>query len=344
MTSDRPWRKRYNITSKSCLHTLPSVSTTCIETQHMETDIIHSHAPFMVHPHDTLPALAVSRGSDASEDADADTVSMYSESSSSITDSPDTALQDTDNEGEVFKASFNISRPPSPNAAFAHDGDEWLPKATQAGYFVFPDPCSSVTWAGSTPECIGSNNAVPPNGEKHSIDDRAAPKDGSLRKSAQQDPASSANGQTSQFLPLLQDEPNYPRYPPLNRGLEKINKRLKRATAHSEEPSTQSSETHPVLGIHPAFRKVESSSGLRTEELTALKAEVKRLKADVKAIQRSTTSRDSHQKDAIRRLERHEERLVGGWERMRDELFHIKVMQERLQRRVNMEQNMEHRW
>jgi hypothetical protein len=89
---------------------------------------------------------------------------------------------------------------------------------------------------------------------------------------------------------------------------------------------------------------VESSSGLRTEELTALKAEVKRLKADVKALQRSTTLRDSRQEEAIRRLERHDERLVGGWERMRDELFHIKVMQERLRRRVNMEQNMEDRW
>ena len=298
----------------------------------------------MVQPQCTHPPLPFTRDIDLSEDADADTVSMYSESSSSITDSPDTALQDTGNEGEVFRASFNDSRSPSPDTAFTHDRDEWLPTATQAGYFVFPDPCSSVTWAGSTPECIGSNNAVPPNAEKLSIDGGAAPKDGSLRTSAQQDPASLANEQTSQFLPLLQDEPNYPRNPPLNRGLEKINKRLTRAAAQSEEPSTQSSETHPILGIHPAFRKVESSSDLETEELTALKAELKQLKADIKALQRSTTSRDSRQEEAIRRLERHEERLVGEWGRMRDELFHIKVMQERLRRRVNMEHNMEGRW
>ena len=68
------------------------------------------------------------------------------------------------------------------------------------------------------------------------------------------------------------------------------------------------------------------------------------LKADVKALERSTTSRDGHQAEAIRRLERHEERIVGGWERMRDELFHIKVMQERLWRRVSREESMEGRW
>jgi hypothetical protein len=78
--------------------------------------------------------------------------------------------------------------------------------------------------------------------------------------------------------------------------------------------------------------------------LTALKAEIRQLKADVKALERSATSTDSGQAEAVRHLHRNQERLVRGWEKMRDDLFHIKVMQERLRRRVNLEHNMEGRW
>ena len=145
-------------------------------------------------------------------------------------------------------------------------------------------------------------------------------------------------------MPLLKDEPNYPRNTTLSRGLEKINQRLTRAATYTEERPTQSSETRPALGIHPAFRKVELSYDVNTEELAVLKAETKQLKAVVKALQRSTTSTDSRQAEAVRHLHRNQERLVGGWERMRDELFQIKIMQEQLGRRVNMERNMEGRW
>jgi hypothetical protein len=150
--------------------------------------------------------------------------------------------------------------------------------------------------------------------------------------------------ETDQFLPLLKDEPNYPRNPTLNRGLEKINTRLKRAISCEEERSTQSSKTTPILGIHPALRPAEPSFVVDAEELAALKAEVKQLKADVKALGRQATSRDNRQVEFLRHIGMNQDSLVGGWGHMRNELFQIKVMQEQLRRSVNTQRNMDGRW
>jgi hypothetical protein len=264
--------------------------------------------------------------------------------SSPNTDSADTVLQNTDDEDEDFEASSSDSRTSSPDIRLASRHDEWLATATQAGYFVFPDPFSTGERIGNAPEPIESYVTVLSDNEKHAIEDRVAPRNVSLAKGAEQNPTASPNQETTRFLPLLKDEPNYPRNPALNRGLEKINQRLTRATTHTVEQPTKPSKTRPILGIHPALRQVESSSDVNAEELTALKAEVKRLKADVNALQQSATLSDSRQAEAVRNLHRNQERLVGGWESMRDELYHIKVMQEQLRRRVNMEQSMESRW
>lgn len=271
---------------------------------------------------------------------------MYSESSSPTVDSADTAHQDTDDEGEGedFEASSNDSRKASPDTALTHNCNEWLPTATRAGYFVFPDPFSAGEGTGSAPEPIESQSAVTSDNRRSTVVDTATSAGVSRGKSAERNPTVPPKKEANRFLPLLKDEPNYPRNQTLNRGLEKINQRLARAATHAEERPTQFSETRPALGIRPAFRKVESSSDVNTEEFTVLKAEIKQLKAVVKALQRSTTSTDSWQAEAVRHLRRNQERLVGGWERMRDELLQIKIMQEQLGRRVNMERNMEGRW
>ena len=185
---------------------------------------------------------------------------------------------------------------------------------------------------------------MPSDIERHIIEDKAVLSDVSLEEGGGLDSAAPLKEKTNQFLPLLKDEPNYPRNPALNRGLEKINQRLTRATTHTEEQPKQPSKTPVILGIHPALRQAESSSVVKSEELTALKAEIRQLRADVNALQQSATSTDSGQAETVRHLHRNQERLVGGWERMRDELFHIKVMQERLRRRVNLEHNMEGHW
>lgn len=312
----------------------------------MNIDILHSRAPFTTQPHRPLPPFTFPPGINASEDvdADADTVSICSESSSPATGSADTAFQNTDDEGEDFEASSNDSRPPSPDKAIPHDRNEGLLTAMQAGYFVFPDPCSTGKIVSSTPEHIISNRAVLSNIERHIIEDRAPPRDVPCGRSAEQGSTAPLIESENRFLPLLKDEPNYPRNPTLNHGLEKVNRRLARAATHAEERPTQSCEPQAVLGIQPAFRQAGSSSDVKTEKLTALKAEIKQLKADVKALQRSATSTESRQAEAVRHLHGNQERLVGGWERMMDELFHIKVMQEQLRRRVNLEHKSEGRW
>jgi hypothetical protein len=303
---------------------------------------------FTAQSHYTLPPFTFPRSMDASEDADADTVSMHSESRSSATDSSDTTSQGTDTEHKDFE---NDVRTLSPDTAIARPCSEWLPAATQAGYFVFPDPFSPGRRDNSSPERTRSYVATSSEDESSTSENESEtedpgstpPKNVSPEGKTEQDPAPSVN-ETEQFLPLLKDEPNYPRNPTLDRGLEKINKRLRSATTHSEERSTQSSKTQPVVGIHPAFRQVEPQSANDNEALKALRAKVSQLKAEVKALERSATLMDSRYTEVIENVRMNQKRLVGGWARMRDELFQVKLMQEQLRKRMNMEHKMEGRW
>lgn len=307
--------------------------------------------PLTAQPYHTLPPFTFPRGRNASEDADADTVSMRSESSSPNTSSADTALQDGDIEGGDAEASPHRSRTPSPDVAPARHRSELLPTLTQAGYFVFPDPFSSGRRTSSSPERTGTYAATSSEdegstaeGESEDEDyESAPPKNVSPERKLEQDPAMSVK-ETNQFLPLLEDEPNYPRNPTLNRGLEKINKRMRSATTRSEEPPAQSDRLPPLSGIHPAFRQAKSKSANDNEALSALRAEVKQLKAEVKALERSAAFMDSRYAEVIENVRANQERLVGGWTRMRNELFQVKVMQERLRRRVNTDRDIEGRW
>jgi hypothetical protein len=313
--------------------------------------MFHSHVPFTAQSYHTLLPITFPRGRNAAEDADADTVSMHSESRSSATDSSDAAFQGTGTEDKDFETSSNDARTRLPDTAIAHCRSEWLPTVTQAGYFVFPDPFSSGRRASSTLErtksyaVTSSEDEMSIAEDKSEIEDHEGtpPKNASPKRKTKQDPAASVK-ETKQFLPLLMNDPNYPRNPTLNRRLEKINKRLRRATTCSEEPPTQSDRTPPVSGIHPAFRQAESHSTNDNEALTALRAEVEQLTAEVKALERSAILMDSRYAEVAGNILMNQERLVGGWERIRNELFHIKVMQERPRGRVNTVRNMEGRW
>jgi hypothetical protein len=305
----------------------------------------------MAQSYQTLPPFTFLCGRDALEDADVDTVSIRSGSRSSATDSSDTALQGTGIEDKDFETSSNDARTRSPDTAVAHSRSEWLPTVTQPGYFVFPDPFSSGRRASSTLERTKSFAATSSEDEMSIAEDKSEIEDhegtplknASPKRNTKQDPAASVK-ETKQFLPLLTDEPNYPRNPTLNRGLEKINKRLRRATTCSEEPPTQSDRTPPISGIHPAFRQAESHSTNDNEALTALRVEVKQLTAEVRALEPSATLVHSRYAEVIENVRMNQEKLVEGWERMRHELFRIKVMQERLRRRMDTDRNMEGRW
>lgn len=299
----------------------------------------------------TLPSFTFPRRRNVSEDADADTVSMGSESSSPSTSSAGTALQVVDIGDKDSQASPNHSKTPSLDTALTRHRRECLPTVPQAGYFVFPDPFSSRRRASSSRERIRSSAATSSEDEGSTSEDELEtedhgsrlPENVSLGQGAEQDPAASAK-EAKQFLPLLKDEPNYPRNPTLDSGLEKINKRLRSATARSEEQSTQSNERNPILRIHPALRQAEPQSANDNEALAPLRAEAKQLKAEVRALEQSAACMDSRYAEVIENVRMNQERIVGGWARMRHELFQVKVMQEQLRRRMNMEHNMEGRW
>jgi len=279
---------------------------------------------------------------------------MYSDSSCPNADSADTVLQDigTEGEDEDFVISSNVSRTPSPETMLAGTRSEWLPTVVRSGYFVFPDPFSSGQRISSSPERKRSYATTSSEDEGGTTEDESEmedyestpPESVSLDQGAEQDTAPSLKKEANQFLPLLTDEPNYSRNPTLNRGLEKINRRLTKTKSCAEEQSTQSSKTNPILGIHPALRQAESHPAIDNEALAALKAEVKQLKANVKALKRLATSRDNRQAEFLRHVGMNQDSLAGGWEQMRNELFQIKVMQEQLRRSVSTQRNMDGRW
>jgi len=107
-----------------------------------------------------------------------------------------------------------------------------------------------------------------------------------------------------------------------------------------EDRPTQSDTTDPILGTHPAYRRKDSHLATETNQLAALQAEVKQLETMTKAMNRLANSTNNRQKEAIERLDRNQERLIDGWERMRNELFEIKVAQDRLRRRVTVDTDM----
>lgn len=156
------------------------------------------------------------------------------------------------------EASSNDSQTLSPDLAPDHDRSEWSPAALQAEYFVFPDPFSSGRRASSSRERIRSYSATSSDDEGSTSEDETQtedrggiiPENASFGQGTEQGSAPPPDKETNQFLPLLKDEPNYPRNPTLNGGLEKIKKRLNGANPRFEEPSTQSSRAQPNLGVH----------------------------------------------------------------------------------------------
>lgn len=284
----------------------------------------------------------------SSEDFGVDTESRHIESRSPTILTTHRASQGSKADGESSDKGYNSSPASSPGTTFAHDCNAGLP----TGYFIFPDPLSPGRGVDGNPESIETDPTTSSENEECITEDKPAAQlenkppliNVSRENAAEQDLALSVNNETKQFLPLLKDEPNYPRNPTLNPGLEKINKRLRSVTTNLEDRSTPSNGANPISGVHPAFRQTESQPSIDNKALEALKAEVKQLKADFKVLERSLTSKNSRQAEAIRRLERNEERLVRGWERMRDELFRLKAMQERLRGRANMQHDVEGRW
>ena len=270
-------------------------------------------------------------------------------SPTSTTGRVDTATQTDEVEREASSVSYDYSPEVSPDTAFAQHRNERLPMETKSGYFIFPDPLALGRRISDTPENIVPHGATPSEAKISSSTDAIAMETGD---GIQPDdvPFGTAVGPNSappddqgmkQFLPLLVDEPNYPKISTLNPGLDKINKRLTRAASHLEEPHTRSGKTDMVPKIHPALRQAESHPVIDTELLTALQAEVEQLRADIQAYTWLARSTDSRLGETITRLDRNQDRLVTGWDRMRDELLEIKVTQNQLRRRMNMYLNFE---
>ena len=212
------------------------------------------HTPFTAQSYRTLPPSSFSSGINASDDADSDNVSIYSEASGQTTDSPDTAIPDTDDEDKDCEPSSTESRSPSPDTALARHHIESSPTAMQVGYFVFPRPFSSGKSTSSSPENTRSHATSSPKDEESIVEEKSevadynsfSSRNVSLGESFGQNSTAPPKKETKRFLPLLVDEPCYPRNPILNRGLEKVNKRLTKAAAFAEEQLKQPSKPNPI--------------------------------------------------------------------------------------------------
>lgn len=194
-------------------------------TQGVDVDTQYSHAPVMAEPVRVIPPRALPHGEDATEDARADIDSLDLQSRNPTATTEASATQDIEAEGATSSTSCTSSPTSSSDAAFAHDCSTWLP----TGYFVFPDPLSPDRGVDTIPGTI-EKHAAASSGNKQSIAENKAaaglenkkpsPVNVSLKNAAEPDPAPSVNDKTNQFLPLLKDEPNYPRNPALDLRLE----------------------------------------------------------------------------------------------------------------------------
>jgi hypothetical protein len=252
------------------------------------------------------------------------------QSPTSATSYADTAFQTVETDCETSNASCNNSpRNVTSHTASVRARNAWPPAATQAGYFVFPDPLLSGRGTSNSLENARSHDATL--SENELLDSKeevvtelrisAQPDDVPFERSVEPESTPSDGHEGRQFLPLLEDDPNYPKNPALNPGLEKINRRLTRVTLCPEKQYTQSDGPIPIPKNHPAFREADPSSTVGGERLAALQAQVEQLKADLQALKQSASSKDSRGGKAIKRLDRNQDRLVDGSERMRTNYF-----------------------
>jgi hypothetical protein len=288
----------------------------------------------------------------ASED-DADTVSLGLDSASEIATTMSTGSRTPSTEaGESRSSRASSATPPhgseipsvvSPSEASLRQSSTSQSPNVEAGYFALPDPLPSSARVGTSPVTVGSYSATPTGSTRGAAEDKIATElCGSPRMKRVQDARNhplnamaTAEVGKNEFLPLLNDGPNYPTQPSIVDKLSSIGKQPTNTQVLTKKNPAQPNAKLQSPEIHPALRPTESQSASYEEQMVALNAEFGSIANDLKSLIQSTSSKHLRLSEDMESLQKNQDQLLRGWEGMRNELLELKESQQQLRQHVN---------
>jgi hypothetical protein len=287
----------------------------------------------------------------ASED-DGDTVSLSLDSTTGIAMSMGTESQNPNTQASDWMGSRASSATPphrriipsvlSPSVMSVEQSSSWQSPNPEAGYFVLPDPLPSSASVVTSPVAVGSSSATPTGSARCVVEDTIAtelcgsPRLKSVRgaRNPPLDAMATAEESDNHFLPLLKDESNYPNRPSVNVKLSNISKHPTDTQSLAKENAAHPNAKLQPSGIHPAFRQPNPHTVSHDEQMMALHTEFESITNDLKGLIQSTSSRNHRLSEDVERLQKNQDRLLRGWEGMRNELLELKRSQQQLRRCV----------
>jgi hypothetical protein len=153
----------------------------------------------------------------------------------------------------------DISSVVTPSEASLQQSSTSQSPNVEAGTFILPDPLPSSARAVTSPVTVGSWCATPTDSTCGVVEDEIAtelcgtPRLKRVRdaKTAPSDAKNTAKGGKSHFLPLLKDEPSYPRQPGIVKKLSNISKQptdtQSLATENAAHPNANSNPQESTL-------------------------------------------------------------------------------------------------
>jgi hypothetical protein len=212
----------------------------------------------------------------------------------------------------------------------------------EAGTFILPDPLPSRARVVTTPVTVGSYSATPTGSTCGVVADEIAtelcgsPRQKSVRGAKIVLPVKMATSKEGEhlFLPLLNDEPNYPGQPSIVEKLSNISKQPTDTQSLAKENAAQPNAKLQSPGIHPALRQAESQKASHDEQMMALNAEFGSIANNSKSLIQSTPSKHLRLSEDVDSLQKNQDRLLRGWEGVRNELLELKESQQQLRRSV----------
>jgi hypothetical protein len=288
----------------------------------------------------------------ASED-DGDTVSLSLDSASEIATTMSTGSRTPSTEaGEGMSSragsstslhNRNIPLVVSPSAEHLEQSSTSQSPKVEAGYFALPDPLPSSARAVTSPATVGSYSETPTSSTRGAVEDKIGTElCGSPRLKRVRDAGNlplnamaTAEEGKNDFLPLLNNEPNYPGQPSVAEKLSNISKQPSDTQSLVKENAAQPNAKLQSPEIHPALRPTESQSASYDEQMVALNAEFGSIANDLKSLIQSTSSKHLRLSEDMESLQKNQDQLLRGWEGMRNELLELKESQQQLRQSVN---------
>jgi hypothetical protein len=288
----------------------------------------------------------------ASED-DGDTVSLGLDSVSEIATTMSTGSRTPSTEaGEWMSSRASSATTPhkrdipsvlTPSAASLQQSSTSQSPNVEAGYSALPDPLPSREGVFQSPATVESSSATPTGSARGAVEDKIATElCGSPRlkrvRDARNPPLkamATAEEGKNDFLPLLNDEPNYPTQPSIVEKLSIISKQPTNTQVLTKKNPAQPNAKLQSPTIHPALRQTESQSASHDEQMLALNTEFRSIANDLKSLIQSTSSKQLRLSEDVDSLQKNQDRLLRGWEGMRNELLELKESQQQLKQHVD---------